>query len=443
MAAEYGERGVSRSVSRERARRRSTVHLVGRDVQEALDARLAGHVAQHVGADGSWCARTAYGSLIERSTWLSAAKWTTASWPQVRRRPRPGRRCRRGRTGSGGRRRRRGCSPGCRRTSARRRRDLVVGGGEHVAHVVRADEPGGAGDEQLQRVGAPVTRRRSGSGRRPSGAAPAGGCWLRATTASRPIRLSSSRGMSRICESSITTECSISLLTISQPAPIAAERTDEAVDDARAGADRDRAADRRVDDLGARPRRRPGRRSTTPRRPCRRCAVSIFSSSSRLASSSGVSLPVSIHQPVSSSVRTRWPWSISHWMASVISSSPRADGSIAATASWIVGSNRYTPTSARSDGGSAGFSTRCDDVAVGVERGDAEAVRVGHLLQQDLGGGRLVADARPPRTRRRTRRGPARAGCRRGTSRSRRRRGSRGRSARSGRGRAARPAGCR
>ena len=64
------------------------------------------------------------------------------------------------------------------------------------------------------------------------------------------------------------------------------------------------------------------------------------SSSSRFASSSGVSLPVSIHQPVSSSVRTRLPCVISHWMASVISSSPRADGSIARTASWIDLSNR-------------------------------------------------------------------------------------------------------
>ena len=68
--------------------------------------------------------------------------------------------------------------------------------------------------------------------------------------------------------------------------------------------------------------------------------VSMRSSNSRLASSSGVSLPVSIHQPLSSSVRTRWPWSISHCRASVISSSPRADGSIARTASCTVASNR-------------------------------------------------------------------------------------------------------
>ena len=43
--------------------------------------------------------------------------------------------------------------------------------------------------------------------------------------------------------------------------------------------------------------------------------------------------------------------SMSHWMASVISSSPRDEGSMAATPRGSA-SNRYTPTSARSDGGS-------------------------------------------------------------------------------------------
>ena len=68
--------------------------------------------------------------------------------------------------------------------------------------------------------------------------------------------------------------------------------------------------------------------------------VSIVSRISRLASSSGVSFPVSIHHPVRISVRTRCPLSISHWIASVISSSPRADGSIDATASWMCASKR-------------------------------------------------------------------------------------------------------
>ena len=86
---------------------------------------------------------------------------------------------------------------------------------------------------------------------------------------------------------------------------------------------------------------------------------SMVSSTSRLQCSSGSFLPVSIHQPSRISCRTWWPWSSSHWIASVISSSPRADGGIARTASWISGEKRYTPTSARSDGGSAGFSTSC------------------------------------------------------------------------------------
>ena len=45
------------------------------------------------------------------------------------------------------------------------------------------------------------------------------------------------------------------------------------------------------------------------------------------------------------------------WMASVISSSPRALGLMAFTLSKIAGVKRYTPTRARSLRGSAGFST--------------------------------------------------------------------------------------
>ena len=48
--AEYGERGPSGSVSVKRALLDRAVHLVGGDVHEALDADLAGDVAQHVGA---------------------------------------------------------------------------------------------------------------------------------------------------------------------------------------------------------------------------------------------------------------------------------------------------------------------------------------------------------------------------------------------------------
>ena len=94
---------------------------------------------------------------------------------------------------------------------------------------------------------------------------------------------------------------------------------------------------------------------------------------------------MSIHHPSSTSARTRWPWSTSHWMASVISSSPRSDGRMAATASWTRASNRYTPTRARLLGGSAGFSSRRTTEPSESQLGHAEPVRVGHRLEQDLG----------------------------------------------------------
>ena len=128
----------------------------------------------------------------------------------------------------------------------------------------------------------------------------------RRTTASRPIRLSSRRGMSMHLRSSITTECSISLLTTSQPAPIGAERPDEAVDDARAGADGDRAADRRVHDLGAGldhhppvDRRRVVDRAVDPRLDLLEQQPVGLEQRRELP---GVDPPA-----LSSSVRTRWP----------------------------------------------------------------------------------------------------------------------------------------
>ena len=51
-------------------------------------------------------------------------------------------------------------------------------------------------------------------------------------------------------------------------------------------------------------------------------------------------LPVSFQNPVMTLECTVLPWSMSHWMASVISSSPRADGLIDATASWTEASKR-------------------------------------------------------------------------------------------------------
>ena len=49
---------------------------------------------------------------------------------------------------------------------------------------------------------------------------------------------------------------------------------------------------------------------------------------------------------------------MSHWIASVISSSPRHEGLSVSAASTIESSNRYTPTSARSLTNSFGFSTK-------------------------------------------------------------------------------------
>ena len=132
----------------------------------------------------------------------------------------------------------------------------------------------------------------------------------RATCARRPPPCRSGCPRGAGCRStldpSMTTECSTSLLTISQPSPMALNGPDEAVDDRVLAADRHRTADRRVDDLGALgdddaavDRRRGVDRAVD--------LGSIFSSSRRFASSSGVSLPVSIHHPVSSSVRTRLP----------------------------------------------------------------------------------------------------------------------------------------
>src|SRR3989304_3058341 len=59
----------------------------------------------------------------------------------------------------------------------------------------------------------------------------------------------------------------------------------------------------------------------------------------RLGSSMAPSSPVSFHQPSMTCGRTTCPWSMSHWIASVISSSPRAEGLMALTAWKIVASN--------------------------------------------------------------------------------------------------------
>jgi hypothetical protein len=75
---------------------------------------------------------------------------------------------------------------------------------------------------------------------------------------------------------------------------------------------------------------------------------------------------------------------MSHWIASVISYSPRHDGSSVSAASRIESSNRYTPTSARSLTYDVGFSTEAHH-PVAVEHRDAEPLRLRHLRQEDLG----------------------------------------------------------
>ena len=48
---------------------------------------------------------------------------------------------------------------------------------------------------------------------------------------------------------------------------------------------------------------------------------------------------MSFHQPRTTCGSTVWPSSTSHWIASVISSSPRGDGSIDFAAVWMSGVN--------------------------------------------------------------------------------------------------------
>ena len=123
---------------------------------------------------------------------------------------------------------------------------------------------------------------------------------------------------------------------------------------------------------------------------------SRVSSTGGCASSSGSFLPVSIHQPSSTSWRTRWPWSMSHWMASVISSSPRGrrgdgpHGLVDRAVEQVDADEREVRRRV------GGLLDEAHDVAVVVELGDAEAVRVRHRGP--------AGSARPAAARRRWRR---------------------------------------
>lgn len=68
--------------------------------------------------------------------------------------------------------------------------------------------------------------------------------------------------------------------------------------------------------------------------------ASTLSSTRRLTSSMSVTLPVSFQYPEIMVERTSWPLSISHWIACVISNSPRQEGSMERTASWTAGVKR-------------------------------------------------------------------------------------------------------
>ena len=79
MLAEYGLRGASGVVSvNAPGRAEAAVDLVGRDLDEAFDAGRAGGVEQDLRADHVG-ATNGSAVMMLRSTWLSAAKLTTAS----------------------------------------------------------------------------------------------------------------------------------------------------------------------------------------------------------------------------------------------------------------------------------------------------------------------------------------------------------------------------
>ena len=231
------------------------------------------------------------------------------------------------------------------------------------------------------------TIRRSARGRRCD----------RAITASRPISESSRRGMSDDCDSSITTECSISQSTISQPAPMAVngpmklsttacpapmmagprivELTisapglddDPAVDRRRVV---DRAVDARLELLEQQPVGLEQRRQLAGVDPPARQQLGAH--------------PVAVvDQPLdgvgdlqlAAGRRLDGPHRLVDRRVEQVDADERQVG------------RRVAPA-----------SRPADDVAVGVELGHAEAVRVGDLLQQDLGGGRIAVD-RAPRSR--------------------------------------------
>ena len=164
------------------------------------------------------------------------------------------------------------------------------------------------------------------------------------------------------------------------------ERADEAVDEHACRAPMiARAADDRVDDLSRRPRSRRDPRASTPRRPCRRPRLERLE-----------------HEPVALEQRVLLagvdPPAVEHLVAHPVTLvdqpldgvgdlelAPRATARSPRTASWIVrveqvdADQREVATADRS-----GFSTRRTTSPSRVELGDAEALRVGDVGEQDL-----------------------------------------------------------
>src|SRR5829696_70948 len=112
---------------------------------------------------------------------------------------------------------------------------------------------------------------------------------------------------------------------------------DVGVGQLRAGADDRGSAHCAADQLGSRLDRHPPSKREAVSSPSSRSVRS--SRISRLASSMSCTWPVSFHQPCTTCGSTRRPESTSDWMASVISSSPRALGSIDRAASNTLGVN--------------------------------------------------------------------------------------------------------
>ena len=110
----------------------------------------------------------------------------------------------------------------------------------------------------------------------------------------------------------------------------------------------------------------------------------VVSSTIRLTSSMSVTFPVSFQYPEMTDERTVLPWSMSHWMASVISSSPRHDGLRCRTASCTEGLKMYTPTSARLLFGLLWLLLQADHLPGFVEFRHTEVTRIGHRREHDL-----------------------------------------------------------